>query len=132
MRDFLARHRPIAAFMHVAHRKTGHMAEKLSRQRWIGVFVYVAHKGEIWVRGGLSLDEVWERYESEIYRACQMREVQIPAKLCTSRTGKRPPSPKSHREVKKTGLFCTSRMGKGNKSRIANHHQWHMHEKPAN
>ena len=64
------------------------------------------------MRGGLYLDEVWERHESEICRACQMREVQIPAKFCTSRMGERPASPKSRREVKETGVFCTSRMGK--------------------
>ena len=65
------------------------------------------------MRGGLSLDEMWERHESEICRACQMREIQIPAKFCTSRVGERPASPKSRREVKETGVFCTSRMGKG-------------------
>ena len=42
MRDFLARHRPIAASMHVARRKTWHMAEKRSRYRPIALFVYVA------------------------------------------------------------------------------------------
>ena len=42
MRDLLARHRPIAASMHVARRKTGHMAEKLSRHRPISLFVFVA------------------------------------------------------------------------------------------
>ena len=60
----------------------------------------------------LYLDEVWERHESERYRACQMREIQIPAKFCTSRMGKRPSNPKSRREVKETGVFCTSRMGR--------------------
>lgn len=41
--------------MHVAHRKTGCTTEKRSRHRWIVGFVCVADKGEIWVRGGLSL-----------------------------------------------------------------------------
>ena len=77
---------------------------------------------------GLFVSRMRENTE---HISCQMREVQIPAKFCTSRTGKRPPSPKSHHEVKKTGIFCTSRTRKGNKSRIANLHQWHMHKKPA-
>ena len=55
----------------------------------------------------LFMSRIREKME---YISCRMREIQIPAKFCTSRTGKRPPSPKSHREVKKTGLFCTSRM----------------------
>ena len=46
----IPRHRPIAASMLVARRKTGHMEEKRSRDRWIGVFVCVAYKEEIWMR----------------------------------------------------------------------------------
>ena len=42
----LPRHRPIAASMHVARRKTGHVEEKLSRHRWIEGFVYVADERE--------------------------------------------------------------------------------------
>ena len=95
-----------------------------------------AGKRGIWRKSGREIGGLWGLFVSRMgenteYISCRTREVQIPAKFCTSRTGKRPPSPKSHREVKETGVFCTSRMGKGNKSRIANLHQWYMHEKPA-
>ena len=86
--------------MHVARRKTGCTAKRRSRHRWIEGFVYVAD----------------ERGNTECL-SCRMREVQIPAKFCTSRTEKRSPSPKSRREVKKTGLFCTSRMEMGTATR---------------